>query len=80
MPTKLELRFATSEGKNRTISVNHPVLDLEPAVVQSSMETIAEQGMFVKEGAGVYDGIKGARYVTRIVDDLFDVEANVSPE
>lgn len=75
MPTRLELRFATSEGKNRTLSINTPVMDLQAEDVQSAMHTIAEQELFENEGQNVYHTVKGARYVTRLVDDLFEVEA-----
>lgn len=40
---KLELRFTTEEGKTRTLSVNQPALDLEPAAVQEAMEAIADR-------------------------------------
>lgn len=75
MPTRLELRFETSEGNNRTLSINNPILDLDPANVESAMNTITEQEMFEQDGAALYSAVKGARYVTRLVDDLFDKEA-----
>lgn len=71
---KLELRFATEEGKARTLSVNQPAMDLEPAVVQAAMETIAAQDLFEQDGVRLYNQVKGARYVTRNVEDVFEVE------
>lgn len=71
---KLELKFATEEGKSRTINVNQPALDLEPALVQEAMETIARQGIFEQDGIQLYNQVKGARYVTRSVNDIFEVE------
>lgn len=71
--TKLELQFATEEGKSRTLSVNKPALNLEPGVVQSAMEAIAAQGIFEVEGVQLFNQVKGARYVTRVVEDVFEI-------
>lgn len=35
---KLELQFATEEGKSRTLSVNQPAMDLDQATVEAAME------------------------------------------
>lgn len=72
--TKLELRYGTENGKTRTLSINQPAKDLEPAFVQSAMEAIAAQGIFESDGVRLYDSIKGARYVTREVEELFEAE------
>lgn len=72
--TKLELRFASENGKSKTLSVNQPAPDLEPGYVQTAMEAIAAQGIFEEGGMRLYDNIKGARYVTREVADIFEVE------
>lgn len=74
MPIRLELRFATSDERNRTLAINNPILDLEPADVQAAMESITEQGLFELDGEVLYDKVIGARYVTRTVDDIFEVE------
>jgi hypothetical protein len=71
---KLELKFGTSEGKTRTLSVNQPALDLEPALVQEAMETIAAQNIFEQDNVQLYNQVKSARYVTRSVDEVFEVE------
>lgn len=71
---KLELQFATEEGKSRSMSINEPALDLEPEVVQAAMETIAAQNIFEQEGVQIYNQVKGARYVTRSVDEIFESE------
>ena len=69
---KLELQFATEEGKSRTLNVNQPAMDLDPATVEAAMEAIAAQGIFEFEGVQLYNQVKGARYVTRTVDDVFE--------
>ncbi|GEQ33842.1 DUF2922 domain-containing protein [Marinilactibacillus psychrotolerans] len=74
MTTKLELRFKTSEGKSKMIGVSQPVLNLDSAVVEAAMKTIVDQNMFKKEDVNLLESIKGARYVTRTVDDLFEIE------
>lgn len=73
--TKLELRFTTEDGKSRTLSVNQPALNLEAEDVQTAMEKIAAQEIFAQDGIQLYNQIKGARYVTREVEDLFEIEA-----
>ncbi|GEL66386.1 DUF2922 domain-containing protein [Marinilactibacillus psychrotolerans] len=74
MTTKLELRFKTSEGKSKMIGVSQPILNLDSAVVEAAMKTIVDQNMFKKEDVNLLESIKGARYVTRTVDDLFEIE------
>lgn len=71
---KLELQFATDEGKSRTLTINQPTLDLDPSVVENAMATIANQGIFEVDGVKLYDSVKGARYVTRTVDAVFKAE------
>lgn len=71
---KLELQFATEEGKTRTLSINEPALDLDPETVQAAMDTIAAQNIFEQEGIQIYNQVKGARYVTRSVDEVFQSE------
>lgn len=71
---KLELRFTNEEGKSRTLSVNKPAMDLDPAVVKTAMETIAAQGIFANADGQLYHGVKSARYVTRTVADIFETE------
>ena len=69
---KLELQFATEEGKSRTLSVNQPAMDLDQATVEAAMEAIAAQNLFEYEGIQLYNQVKGARYVTRTVNDVFE--------
>ena len=71
---KLELQFATEEGKSRTLSVNQPAMDLDQATVEAAMEAIAAQNLFEYEGIQLYNQVKGARYVTRTVNDVFETE------
>ena len=71
---KLELQFATEEGKSRSMSINAPALNLEPEVVQAAMDSIAAQNIFEQEGVKIYNQVKGARYVTRSVDEIFESE------
>ena len=69
---KLELQFATEEGKSRTLSVNQPAMDLDQATVEAAMEAIAAQNLFEYEGIQLYNQVKGARQVTRTVNDVFE--------
>lgn len=74
MSTKLELRFKTGEGKSKTLGISQPVMDLDSAVVEAAMQKVVDQNMFEKEGVNLFESIKGARYVTRTVDELFETE------
>lgn len=74
MSTKLELCFKTGEGKSKMIGINQPVMDLDSAVVEAAMQKVVDQNMFEKEGVNLFESIKGARYVTRTVDELFETE------
>lgn len=70
---KLELQFASEEGKTRTLSVSQPALDLDPTLVEEAMNNIAAQGLFEQEGIKMYDKARGARYITRGVEDIYQV-------
>ncbi len=72
--TKLELRFGTENGKSRTLNINQPAQELDPVSVQAAMETIAAQGLFEADGVRLYEEIKGARYVTRAVEEIFETQ------
>ncbi|WP_028274321.1 DUF2922 domain-containing protein [Atopococcus tabaci] len=74
MATTLELKFLTSIGKNRTLSVQDPLPDLTEEQTRQAMESIIAQNMFHKDGVNLYAGVKGARYVERKVEDIFEVE------
>lgn len=70
---KLELQFASEEGKTRTLSVSQPALDLDPTLVEEAMNNIAAQGLFEQEGIKMYDKVRGARYITRAVEDIYQI-------
>ncbi|PRY78028.1 DUF2922 domain-containing protein [Alkalibacterium olivapovliticus] len=72
MSMKLELRFETAQGKNRVISIDQPKTDLTEEAVQSAMEQIVTQDMFTDKGDKLFAKIKGARYVTRTVEDIIE--------
>lgn len=74
MSTKLELRFKTGEGKSKTLGISQPVMGLDSEVVEAAMQKVVDQNMFEKEGVNLFESIKGARYVTRTVDELFETE------
>ncbi|EXJ22736.1 hypothetical protein ADIAL_1851 [Alkalibacterium sp. AK22] len=74
MSKKLEMQFITEEGKNRVIAVDQPKENLTASTVQTAMETIIAQDMFTMDGYKVFSSIKGARYVTRTVEDILEAE------
>jgi len=46
---------------------------LDPQLVQETMEAITAQGLFVQYGIQLYNQVRSARYVTRSVDDVFEI-------
>lgn len=74
MSKKLEMQFITEEGKNRVIALDQPKENLDVETVQSAMEAIIAQDMFTADGYKVFSGIKGARYVTRVVEDILEAQ------
>ena len=74
MAKLLELRFVTSLGKSKTLSVKDPILNLTTEKAQQAMNSIISLNMFQIEGANPYATVAGARYVERVVNDIFEVE------
>lgn len=74
MAKSLELRFGTSLGKSKSMSVKDPILNLSTEKAQAAMNSIISLNMFQIEGTNPYATVVGARYVERVVDDIFEVE------
>lgn len=74
MAKSLELRFGTSLGKTKAMSVKDPILNLTTEKAQQAMNSIISLNMFQLEGANPYASVVGARYVERVVEDIFKVE------
>ena len=74
MAKTLELRFNTSLGKAKTMSVQDPILDLTSIDAQKAMDDIIALDLFEIEGVNLYASVVGARYVERVVEDIFEVE------
>lgn len=75
MSKQLELKFLSSEGKTKTITVNEPKADLTVEQIQLEMDEIVAASLFDDEGVNPYTSVKSARYVTRTVEDIFDNQA-----
>ncbi|MFL2100854.1 DUF2922 domain-containing protein [Desemzia sp. FAM 23991] len=74
MTKTLELKFSTSAGKTKTMSVKDPILDLSPETAQQAMDKIIHLNMFDIDGVNPYAGRLSARYVERILTDIFETE------
>lgn len=74
MAKTLELKFSTSAGKTKILSVKDPILDLSPQVAQQAMANIIDLNMFTVEGINPYVAQLSARYVERVVTDIFETE------
>lgn len=69
----LELLFKNGEGKNTTVKVPNPVPGLDRSTTEAVMTVIKDSDLFAKEGVDSHANIVGARYVTRNVEDIFDI-------
>ncbi|MBM6615910.1 DUF2922 domain-containing protein [Desemzia sp. RIT804] len=74
MTKTLELKFSTSAGKTKTMSVKDPILDLSPTVAKQAMDKIINLNIFEVDGVNPYAGRLSARYVERILTDIFETE------
>ncbi len=63
----LRMKFATTEGKTFTISLNYARDDLDAAEVETAMEAMLDEEMFAEGPAG----LSGADLVDRTVTPLF---------
>ena len=72
--TKLDLNFLTEEGKKKKITLNSPKTELTEEEVTQAMNAIVDSKLCENGGAINYFEVKGARYVTTAVEDIFEVE------
>ncbi|KRL14571.1 DUF2922 domain-containing protein [Schleiferilactobacillus perolens] len=72
---QLQLKFHTSEGKSKTLSVNYVDQELTGDQVKSTMEKIAATKIFIKGGVHLYDVPVSAKYVERTETPLFGDDA-----
>ena len=72
--TKLDLNFLTEEGKKKKITLNSPKAELTEEEVTQAMNAIVDSKLCENGGAINYFEVKGARYVTTAVEDIFEVE------
>lgn len=68
---QLELLFKSADNKNRTLRLKDPKEGLAPETVQQAMNRIVQADAFYLDDAKQYDTPVGARYVERIVTDIF---------
>lgn len=74
MTKTLELKFSTSTGKTKTMSVKDPILNLSPEITQQAMDKIINLNIFEVDGVNPYAGRLSARYVERILTDIFETK------
>ena len=74
MAKTLELKFGTSINKTKTISVKDPLLDVTSEAAQKAMADIIRLNMLDIEGVNPYATSLSARYVERLVTDIFETE------
>jgi hypothetical protein len=69
MPKVLEMQFLNEENKTVTIRLEAPIEPVDPAAVNTAMDTVIAQNIFSSSG-GNYTTKKGARIVDREVSDI----------
>lgn len=72
--TKLDLNFSNELGRSKKLSVREPKPNLTEAEVLEAMEAIVDARISETDGVINYYDIRGARYVTTAVEDVFEVE------
>lgn len=74
MEKRLELLFTNSLGKNTSLTISDPKPGLTPEDIKAAMDQLAQAGLVELEGVKRYQAVRGARYVTRQVDEIFSQE------
>lgn len=74
MEKRLELLFTNGEGKSSSLVVTDPAENLTPTQIEAAMQLIADQGIVEAKGIQRYADIRGARYVSRQVEEVFTRE------
>lgn len=69
MSKKIDLLFTNQEGRQVTISIDNPTEPVNVELVQTVMETILSENVFISSG-GALTSIKGARLVDHQVTDI----------
>lgn len=72
--TKLDLNFLNEIGKSKKITLNLPKADLTEEEVKEAMNAIVDSKLCESDGYVHYHEVKGARYVTTAVEDIFEAE------
>lgn len=69
----LELLFKDASGASKKITLRNPKLDLTAPQVKDAVDAIAAAEIFDGENGDPYAEGVGARYVTRTVEDVYEV-------
>lgn len=69
MDKRLEMVFKNDAGKNARVSVTDPREDLDPAEIQTAMDTIVAKNIFKTSGGDIVEAVS-ARLVTRDVVEI----------
>lgn len=71
---KLQLRFKSSDGKNRDLALNFVNENLKEPAVKLAMGKIIESGLFQKNSEQLFSQVLDAKYVERKEDQIFPQE------
>lgn len=70
---QLELLFKDASGASKKISLRNPKLGLTAQEAKDAVDAIAAAEIFNGKNGDTYAEAVGARYVTRTVEDVYEV-------
>ncbi len=71
MTQTLQMIFQNEEGRNVTISIADARLDLEPIEVETVMNSVVDENMFITGGGEIVRAVKG-QLVSRSVQTIVE--------
>ncbi|KRL67015.1 DUF2922 domain-containing protein [Companilactobacillus versmoldensis] len=69
--TKLQMRFKTSEGKNRDLYFSYAKDHLDEITTNEAMKKIAKSQLFSKDNQPLFADTVSAQYIERVEHHIF---------
>lgn len=70
----LELLFNDSQGASKKVNIKNPLEGLDRESVEQLVDVLVDSDIFINDGIDLYATAAGARYVRRIVEDIYMVD------
>ncbi|MCH4171624.1 MAG: DUF2922 domain-containing protein [Lactobacillus sp.] len=74
---QLQMTFNNNEGKKTSLVLAEVKQDLDAETVKGAMQQLTDSQLFIKDGVALYAEVLGAKYVERIVTEVFEEPATV---